>query len=127
MRVRNLTDRDLAEEYLRREGEWIDEYGVKYSTDRKLLFSANEMDFITYEIPEGTVYVCDDAFYECECLDSISIPSSVTRIGCGAFNGCNKLESINILYSGQTDKEDVLNRFKQILPKNLHNKIKLIK
>lgn len=29
--------------------------------------------------------------YECTCLNSISIPDSVTSIGVGAFNGCSNL------------------------------------
>ena len=38
----------------------------------------------------------DEAFNECESLQSINIPDSVTSIGCGAFAWCKSLQSIKI-------------------------------
>jgi hypothetical protein len=38
----------------------------------------------------------DDAFYVCDYLTSVSIPSTVTSIGSWAFRGCERLTSLNI-------------------------------
>ena len=56
-------------------------------------------------IPEEIVYghyiyevkgIGNRAFYECECLTSVTIPNSVTSIGKGAFAWCSGLTSITI-------------------------------
>lgn len=52
---------------------------------------------VTYD---GTTYpvlsIGDHAFYRCESLTSVTIPSTVIAIGEDAFYGCNSLESITI-------------------------------
>lgn len=53
----------------------------------------NNTDII---IPEGTVAISKDAFYECNGLRSVSIPDSVTNIGEAVFDGCSNLASINL-------------------------------
>ncbi len=55
------------------------------------------------EIKDGTVLVADQAFYNCEYLSSVKIPSSVKRIGSSAFLLC----SLNAVYI--TDLEAWLN------------------
>ena len=42
------------------DGEWVDEYGVVYSADRKKLIRGK--DLTNYMVKEGTVAVCDGAF-----------------------------------------------------------------
>ena len=59
------------------DGEWIDEFGVKYSADRKKLIKGNE-SLKTYKIREGTVVICDyafgeDPFFDCKLLINIII------------------------------------------------------
>lgn len=44
----------------------------------------------------GAPYIADNAFYNCDGLTSITIPSSVASIGAGAFNTCDGLTSITI-------------------------------
>ena len=51
----------------------------------------NEFKYFT-----GLKSVEDYAFYDCESLQSINIPNSVTRIGISAFGSCESLQSINI-------------------------------
>ena len=78
-----VTEEDLA-------NAWTDEYGVKYSIDRKrLLKAANNLE--DYSIKSGTIVICDNAFSQCKDLQIVIIPDSVTRIGDFAFYDCGRL------------------------------------
>ncbi len=77
------------------ENAWTDEYGVKYSADRKRLLEAPK-DIKEYSIRKGTKVICDEAFEFCKALTAIHIPEGVTSIGNGAFDGCKALTSIHI-------------------------------
>ena len=75
---------------------FVDGRGVKYSKDgRKLLKVPGELSG-AYSVNEGTRIICDSAFFYCDSLSEIVIPSSVTSIGNGAFLGCNSLSEIVI-------------------------------
>ena len=82
------------------DGEWYDEYGVKYSADRKKLIDAPESLYGNYRVLDGTVVICDDAFW-CWHLQEITLPSSVTSIGDDAFCGCRNLQEINVAESSK--------------------------
>ena len=79
-----------------------DEYGVKYSRDGKKLFKASSsLPEKEYVVREGTEVICDGAFSSRwssgrTCLQSVTIPNSVTIIGDEAFSECYSLESITI-------------------------------
>jgi len=74
----------------------IDEWGAKYSKDgRKLLKVPRELSG-AYSVKEGTRIICDEAFWWCESLPDIVIPTSVTSIGDRAFWGCRSLSDIVI-------------------------------
>lgn len=45
-------------------------------------------------LPEGYISIGEDAFKDCTGLQNISLPTSMERIGSGAFSGCEKLESL---------------------------------
>ena len=81
-----VTDEDLAEAI-------EDEYGVKYSKDRKRLLKAPEYIGGEYRIRKGTICICDSAFVDCN-LTSIFIPRSVTKIGNSSFLRCSALTGI---------------------------------
>ena len=93
-----VTKEDLA-------NAWTDEYGVKYSTDRKRLLKAPSK-IVHYSVKAGTKVICDEAFYNiyttfdehawlkyggneenyyeekpASDLESIVIPQSVSNIG----------------------------------------------
>ena len=88
-----VTKEDLA-------NAWMDEYGVKYSKNRKrLLWVPSNISH--YIIKEGTIMICDEAFNDGPMdgnnhLLSVFIPNTVTHIGNGAFKFCFSLETINI-------------------------------
>lgn len=83
-----VTDKDLAE-------AWVDEFGAKYSKDRKRLLCA-PMNCQEYTIKLGTRVIGDEAFMECWDLTQVYIPNSVTKIGDSAFDDCENLTRINI-------------------------------
>ena len=83
-----VTDEDLAEAY-------IDEYGVKFSPDRKRLLRASR-NLVSYTIPDSVSSIGDSAFWRCRSLTSLTIPNSVTSIGNGAFSWCKSLTSLTI-------------------------------
>ena len=68
-----------------------DEFGVKYSKDRrKLLKATQELNLNgTYSIKEGVRIICDHAFEDCFFLTGIVIPDGVTFIGDCAFSSCS--------------------------------------
>ena len=75
---------------------FVDECGVKYSKDgRKLLEVPRELSG-AYSVKEGTRIICDEAFWWCESLPDIVIPTSVTSIGDSAFSWCLSLSEIVI-------------------------------
>ena len=78
------------------ENAWTDEFGAKYSQDRKRLLKAPTNDISNYSIRNGTKVICNSAFYQCFKLTSVHIPDSVTCIGTSAFSGCQNLTSLYI-------------------------------
>ena len=89
-----------------------DEFGVKYSKDRKKLLKAPRKLNGTYSIRKGTKIICDMAFYECSSLNSVVIPDGITSIGDGAFSACSSLTDIVIPNSvtsiGESTFEDCI-------------------
>lgn len=53
-------------------------------------------------VEDGMTSICDSAFYYCENLTSVTIPSTVLRIEPWAFSDCDKLEDI---YYGGTEEQ----------------------
>ena len=95
-----VTDKNLSAKYV-----WIDDWGVKYSLDKKRLLEAPK-SLINYSVKEGTIVICDYAFSGCKELTSVSIPTSVLKIGDSVFSDCYKLNSIlipnNISHIGES-------------------------
>ena len=96
--ITSVMDEDLStkptEEELKE--ALVDEWGAKYSKDgRKLLEVPRELSG-AYSVKEGTRIICDEAFWWCESLPDIVIPTSVTSIGDRAFFSCFSLKYISI-------------------------------
>ena len=68
--------------------------GAKYSRDKKRLLEG--VDINTFHILPGTEVICDSAFENCDNLQQITIPNSVTHIGDCAFKHCDNLQQITI-------------------------------
>lgn len=83
-----VTDDDLA-------NAWIDEFGVKYSKDKKRLLKSPR-NITVYSVRSGTKVICCYAFHLCHELTSINIPSSVTIIANDVFAECTKLSKISV-------------------------------
>ena len=100
-----VTEEDLAEAY-------TDEFGVKYSKDRRRLLKAPSSLEDDYKILDSVLLVCDFAFTEdgayekeeerlyhlsgCSRLTGIDIPNGVKGIGMCAFWRCTGLTSVDI-------------------------------
>ena len=72
-----------------------DEFGVKYSKDGFRLLKSNKY-IRNYVVKAGTRVICNEAFYGCSGLTSVTIPNSVTSIGDEAFADCKGLTSVTI-------------------------------
>ena len=92
-----VTSKDLA-------NAWTDEYGVKYSADRRRLLKAPE-DILDYIIRKETTTICDRAFNGCD-IHTIKIPDSVKTIGESCFSDCHNLSSVVLPKSLRTIKEN---------------------
>ena len=75
---------------------FVDEWGVKYSKDGRKLLRVPETLSGSYSVKEGTRIICNHAFWHCNSLSDIVIPSSVTSIGDRAFHWCLSLSDIVI-------------------------------
>ena len=85
----------LIASVLGNDGEWIDEFGVKYSADGlKLIKCTDEVSH--YKVKEGCCVICDWAFSDCYNITNLIFPSSVTTIGEGAFRDCSNLSSLTL-------------------------------
>ena len=92
-----VTEEELA-------NAWIDDFGVKYSADKKKLLKGpteeNRRGYHvwnksilngSYSILQGTVSICDKAFINCRDLITVYLPNSVKRIGNSSFSNCSGL------------------------------------
>ena len=61
-----------------------------------ILVKAKNNDITSCVINESTKFICNSAFYYCECLKEITIPNGVTSIGNKAFYNCRALTSVTI-------------------------------
>ena len=70
--------------------------GVMYIGKLLYKFKGNMPANTSINIEEGTISICDKAFYRCSNLTSIAIPNSVTSIGDYAFDYCTSLKGLEL-------------------------------
>lgn len=75
--------------------EYIDEYGVTYSSDRKKILRIPK-EIVSYDVPYGTEVIGNSAAHSNCKLKSIHLPSSIKTIERVAFCFCNSLKYINL-------------------------------
>ncbi len=89
--------RSLTDVYIYDLSAWMNiEY---YGLDASPLGYANNLylndELLTdVQIPEGTTTVSDYAFWELECIESVTIPSTVKKITLDAFGDCPNLTTV---------------------------------
>ena len=83
-----VSDEDLA-------NAWTDEYGAKYSLDRKRLLWVPK-NLTDYTIRKGTMILCDFSFVGCGELTTVIIPDGVRAIGFCAFKNCKSLSTVSV-------------------------------
>lgn len=74
---------------------FIDNYGVTYSEDRKVLLKGNS-ELEHYTIPEGTEVIGNDSWGKMNKIQEITIPEGVHTIEPLAFSGCMGLTGIRL-------------------------------
>ncbi len=74
---------------------FIDDFGVTYSDDRKILIKGNE-ELEEYTVPIGTEVIGPDSWGKMMKLKSITLPEGLLRIDNLAFSGCIGLMNIQI-------------------------------
>ena len=96
--ITSVMNKDLSTEITKEELKeaFVDEWGVKYSKDGRKLLGVPETLSGSYSVKEGTRIICNHAFWHCNSLSDIVIPSSVTSIGDRAFHWCLSLSDIVI-------------------------------
>ena len=73
----------------------IDEFGVSYSEDHRILVKGNS-DLEEYTVPEGTEVIGNDAWGKMDKLKKINLPEGLLEIGSLAFSGCMGLTAIQL-------------------------------
>ena len=122
----NLSDEVTAEDLA---NAWTDEYGVKYSKDRKRLLKVPK-ELRDYSISEGTMVICNHVFTDLfdrlnyfvkglkksdKGIVTISVPNSVKLMGKYAFSYCRFLTSIYIPIGTKKKFEELLPEHKDKL------------
>lgn len=74
---------------------FIDEYGVTYSEDHKILVKGNS-ELEEYTVPEGTEVIGNDAWGKMDKLKKINLPEGLLEIESLAFSGCMGLTAIQL-------------------------------
>ena len=74
----------------------------------------------TPELPEGLDSIGKAAFYRCFCFTEITIPSTVTRMGGGILNDCYRLQKINSRIEHPMETEGIVSLSNELI-RDLYN------
>ena len=78
-----------------------------------------EYDSVKYYVEE----IDDNAFKDCASLSSITIPTTITKIGSGVFKNCTALEEITIPESVKEIKSETFEGCSNLMMIRMHNGI----
>lgn len=77
--------------------KYCSEDGVLFSKDRKcLVFYPRDRQDRQYAVPDGTVKIAREAFYNQNCLEEVHMPDTMTMLGMSAFCGCKSLGKVRL-------------------------------
>ena len=63
----------------------------------KILYvNGEKLDLTNLVIPEGVKKIGEYAFYQCDVIETLTMPSTVTTVGVGAFSLCTNLTAVHI-------------------------------
>ena len=68
--------------------------GILYNDNRKMLIAYPNSHGEDYVVPDGVEEICNLAFKDCNNLKTLTLPSSIKRIGLNAFYRCENLSDI---------------------------------
>ncbi len=71
-----------------------DKNGVEYTVNGKHLVKCDNAGLQKYNVKPGTLSIDDSAFENCDCLQQVTLPDTVTRIGEWAFSRCEALKEL---------------------------------
>ena len=66
------------------------------SLTKKLYVNGEKLDLTNLVIPEGVKKIEEYAFYQCDVIETLTMPSTVTTVGVGAFSLCTNLTAVHI-------------------------------
>ena len=64
---------------------------------KKLYANGSDTEITNLVIPNGTTEIKQYAFYNCQGLTSVTLPTSLTSVGTSAFSTCTHIENTNYL------------------------------
>ena len=87
--------------------------GILYTSDKKaLIYCSIQGKIKELEIPEGVMWICKHAFYLCDRLEKITLPSTLERMENNPFSGCSKLQLVNKTNAYYIKDDVIYNKFK---------------
>lgn len=98
--------------------------GIVYADD--CLVRVIDTTHTSYKIQEGTRFICNDAFKNCESMTDITLPKGLVMIGIEAFELCKKLTSITLPESVTTIGEKAFAGCWELASINIPKKVQFV-
>ena len=89
------------------------EKGALYTADKKtMIYFSIKGNETAFDVPEGVVVISKHAFFLCDRLETITLPTSLEKMENNPFSGCSKLKIINNSKSYFIKDDVIYNGFK---------------
>lgn len=80
------------------------EDGILYTKDGKTLHTYPQKEYKEFTVPSGVERIGSEALSN-SFLETVSLPTTISRIGSGAFRNCNKLKTVDLSSTSIVDLE----------------------
>ena len=89
---------ELKEAHIEDIASWCRIHHNLYSSAlTKILYvNGEKLDLTNLVIPEGVKKIGEHAFYQCDVIETLTMPSTVTTVGVDAFSLCTNLKAVHI-------------------------------